>query len=409
MKKKGFMAGALALALLAGCSGTAAPDDIAYQASDIRRDAELVTVDGQPIRAENYLFWLANSIESAKQYGELADDAAWEEALDDGMTLSEALKADALETAKLYRVVETKAGEYGVTITTEQEQEIEEQMAQAIESMGGEESFQAKLDALCISREGFAAMNRIYYLNQGLKEKLEESGEIAVTGADKEKAAQELLDEGGIYAAKHILLSTRRTNADGTYEEFTEEERAAVEERAKAMRQQLRDAGDSEALFDELMNEFSEDSRDENGELYYPDGYGLIYSGQMVPEFEAGAVALAEGQISEPIASSYGYHLILRIPVDQDQLGQLVEYSCTTERKLQELTEQWMDQAQVVTTTAYDELDPKEFYDRLTAINEARAAARETPAAQESGGVGETPVESAAPSEDPAPAESPAE
>ena len=57
-----------------------------------------------------------------------------------------------------------------------------------------------------------------------------------------------------------------------------------------------------------------------------------------------------------------------------------------------------MAQAQVTTTTAYDELDAKAFYERLTSINEAREAARQAAA-------------SAAPSESPAesaPAESPA-
>lgn len=169
-----------------------------------------------------------------------------------------------------------------------------------------------------------------------------------------------------------------------------------MEKKANEMRQQLRDAGDSEELFDQLMNEYSEDGRDADGNLYAPDGYGLAYAGQMVPEFENGALALEVGQISEPIATAYGYHIIMRIPLDQEQLDDMVSSYCTPEYKLQMITEEWISQAEVVTTTAYDELDPKAFYDRLTAITEAREAARKA-------------AQSAAPTEEVEPEASPAE
>lgn len=412
MKKNGFIAGALALALLAGCSAktpgalVADADDIAYQAADIRRDAELLTVDGTPIAAEKYLFWLASSIQTAKQYMELETDEDWAETMSDGLTVAQAMKADALETVKLYQVVEAKAAELGVAITEEQQKEMDQQLQQVIDQLGGEEEFQAHLDSMCISREGFIGMNRVYFLNQGIKEKLEADGELTVTQEDKDRLGQELTEEAGLYAAKHILLSTRKANDDGTYEDFSEEERAKVEEQAKALREQLRDAGDSEALFDELMNQYSEDGRDENGNLYAPDGYGLVYSGQMVPEFEAGALALQEGEISDPIATAYGYHIIMRIPLDQEEFGAMVEQYCTADYKLQRLTEDWVHQAEVKTTAAYDELDAKTFYERLTSITEAREAARK--AAAESAAPSESPAGSGTPAESEAPAESPA-
>ena len=75
-----------------------------------------------------------------------------------------------------------------------------------------------------------------------------------------------------------------------------------------------------------------------------------------------------------------------------------VKADCTADYKLQQLTQQWMDEAVVETTQAYDELDVKLFYQNLTAQTEARAAA----AAAESA----APVESTAPAESGAPEES---
>ena len=74
---------------------------------------------------------------------------------------------------------------------------------------------------------------------------------------------------------------------------------------------------------------------------------------------------------------------------------------CTADYKLQQLTQQWMDEAVVETTQAYDELDVKLFYQNLTAQTEARAAAVESAAPAQS----TAPAESGAPEESSVPTE----
>ncbi len=401
MKKTSLAAALAALALLTGCTGsgglTADPDDMAYQAADLKRDSELFTVDGEGVTAEEYLFWLTSAISTQQQYGLLSGDE-WEESIaGDGTPTADTLKADALETAKLYRVIQTKAEEMGITLTEEQSAQIDQDMADAAEQLGGEEVFLSRLEEQCISEEGFRSLNTVYYLNQGLQEKLEQDGELTVTDADIDA----FLDEQGVYAAKHILISTRHLSEDGkSYEPFSDEEKAQAKAKADDLRRQLKDAGDDEAKFDELMAQYSEDGRDpETNELYYPEGYTYIYSGQMVPAFEEGALALAQGEISDPVESDFGYHIILRIPVDREQAAA----DCTSDYKFYQLTQQWMDQAEVVTTKAYDELDPKAFWDRLQSIVEARAAARATPTPEPSAQPSAEP--SAAPSAEPSPAQ----
>ena len=379
MKKTRLLAAALALVLLAGCTpGAADPtptaqnDDLCFQAAGLRKDHPVVTVDGVAIPAEEYLFWLSNSIAMREYYGYLSTDAAWAER-------SEEMKNDALDTAVLYQVVRAKAKEYGVELTDGQRAEMEEELASVIEEMGGEEAFLNELDMMCVDRESYLAINEVAYLYQALQDKLAQDGTVAVTQADLDEWVERYIEANGLYAAKHILISTRRVSEDGyTYEDFSDAEKDKAHELAWNLRTQLAEAGDSEELFDELMNQFSEDGRDpETGELYAPDGYTMVFSGQMVPEFEAGALALEVGQVSDLVTTDYGYHIIMRIDLDMDLLGRYAAQSVTSSYKMGMVAQDWVDQAQVVMESAYDTIDPKEFYENLSQLAETRAIARQ--------------------------------
>lgn len=404
MKMKSLLAGALALALLAGCSGAADPDDLAYQAADMKRNSTIVTVDGGAVTAEEYLFWLMNAISTQKYMGNLSDDTAWEDTISvngEELPTADALMQDALETAKLYRVIEDRAVKAGCSLTEEQEQEVNDTLANMTEQLGGEDVLQEWLEARCITMEGFLHLNRVYYLNENLRTKMEEDGDLTVTDED----LHNFVEEQGFYAAKHILLSTvdmegtpeMREDGSYGYPKLDAETIAAKKAQAEDFLEQIRQADNPTATFDALMNQYSEDGRDPStGELYAADGYTYIYSGQMVPEFENGALALEVGEVSEIVESDYGYHIIMRIPVDEEQ----ARGDCTSEYKFSMLTQQWLEEAQVKTTKAYDNLDPKTFYDRLNQVVEARQAARASasPAPEEDseGTESEQPQESSA-------------
>lgn len=381
MKKIRIGAVLLAALMLTGCTAKEEKTgdkgdggDIVAQTLGVARDTTILTIDGVELDAERYLFWLVNSIETQKYYGGLATDEAWEEDYQ-GQTMAQAVKADALETAKLYQVVENKALEQGVGLTQEEEEEIASQLGQLVEQAGGEEAFKLQLDGVAISKEGFTALNRVSYLNQGLKEKLTQAGELTVS----QEELEEFETQGGYYAAKHILISTRKIKEDGSgYEDFSDEEKAAALEKANGLYEQIMAAPEEsrEETFDALMKEHSEDGRDqETGELYYPQGYTCVEPGRMVPQFEQGAQALELGGVSEPVQTDYGYHIILRIPVDQEELRGI----CNEDYKLSLMTQEWVEQAEVTTTKLYDELDPKAFYEKLQEVVEAR-----TPEPQES-------------------------
>lgn len=396
--------GALLLSLAAGCSGDAAPsatpdpDDVAYQTAGISRDTVLFTVDGTEVTADEYLFWLLNSITDAQYNGYLAEDADWTGEIE-GVPAGEYLKTQALETSKLYTVVGNQASARGIVLSEEELATNQAEMAELEENIGlyyDGLTMQEWLDRQCISLDAFTQLNSVAYLAQELQTQLQESGELDATDAELDA----LVEQMGYYKVKHILLAFP-ADETGSTANLTEEQKAAVKAEAEALLAQIRAAQDSYAEFDRIMNERSEDGRDAEGNLYSPDGY-LAYAGQMVPQFENGARALQPGEISEPIETTYGYHIILRLEISEEEQQQLRDSVAPYHANvaMSELNQQWVDDAVVETTPAFDALDPKTFYDKLTALNEAREAeraAQASPAPQESGEPEATPDPTANP------------
>ena len=247
-KKQGMgvlLAGALLLGGLAGCQSEPAADDVTYRLTGIRRDAPLVTVDGREVAAEDYLFWLSQSVSLQQQYGNLLEDADWEADLG-GTTAAEYVKNDALQAVTYLAVVSNKAQEYGITLTEEEQADLDSQMSQMEESLAGTgATLQMALEAQGISEEGFRRLTeQNVYLVQDLYSKLNEDGELEPT----DEAMDAFLEDQGIYRVKHILLSTRRETGETdeygypVYEDFSEEETAQVQQEAQALVDELRAA-----------------------------------------------------------------------------------------------------------------------------------------------------------------------
>ena len=115
------------------------------------------------------------------------------------------------------------------------------------------------------------------------------------------------------------------------------------------------------AKFDELMHEYSEDT----GLLTNPDGY-VAYPGQMVAPIETAAKALKEGEISDIVESDFGFHIILRIPMDPAQFKG--DYIAS---QVDVLAQQWLDESEMETTDAYEGIDPVQAIDKMFAMQDA--------------------------------------
>lgn len=113
---------------------------------------------------------------------------------------------------------------------------------------------------------------------------------------------QNLFQYDGVQA-QHILLKT----VDENGKQFEASKLAEIKSKANEIYKMATKDG---ADFDELIARYNEDP----GMASNPEGY-IFTRGQMVPEFEEVAFEINPGDISEPIKTDYGWHIIKKIRV----------------------------------------------------------------------------------------------
>lgn len=155
-------------------------------------------------------------------------------------------------------------------------------------------------DSNSLTEAEFRQLYRYRLLNQ----KLQETAPLDVAATEEQ------------VHARHILVSFPEVT-----EELTQEQ---AEAEALAKIQEIRTRLVSGEKFEDVAKEVSDDTsnKEEGGDL------GWFGRGQMVAEFEDAAFSLEPGVLSEPIKTSFGYHLIEVIekdanrPVEESELSQ---------------------------------------------------------------------------------------
>lgn len=363
------------LVLLAACgapasdqkeSGTGDAGDSQQTASgdgEYGQDTVAV-VNGREISLAEFEYFVRYNVDVRAENGEQITD--WEEEISDGVTVSDSVKEDALEWFIYAGGIHQQAARLGIELKDEDQKALEEQWQQFT---GRYESVEAAEEALA---EQYCTPELYRYIleTQYLSDKVFDSlyGAYGCNLTDTECAA--MTENDGYLMAKHILLLTVKMNDDGTREELPEEEKAEKLDAIRELKARIDGAGEGErqALFDELMKEYSEDTGLETN----PDGY-LFQDGDMVEEFYDATVALEEGAVSDVVQTTYGYHLIMRLPVNYDIIPSAysmyaaygydyltLRYLCADEA-FGASAQQWMKRVETEKTELFDTLSVKDL------------------------------------------------
>lgn len=351
--------------LLTGCGGETDPIKEAFSDQGYTKDTVVMTVNGADVTAEDFFFWMAQNADYVTSYySQMGGEVDWTSDMGD-VTMDEYVKEKSKETAVLYSLVASQAAEKGYSMTEDDKADYQADLDSAKEQLGGEDEYTTWLKTMLITDEGMERLSSVGVLYSHMSEGLfKEGGEQAATAEDLAQYAE----DNDLLYAKHILLMTKDT---ATGEDLSAEDAAAKKAQAEDLLAQLNGIEDPEELnakFDELMNANSEDTGLESN----PDGY-VFSAGQMVEEFESATRALEFGQVSGLVESDYGYHIILRLdPADSDQVQEGWQ-----EEQMDALVQQWVDEAEVVTTEVYDDLTTEDFYATLLAYRETVEPAEE--------------------------------
>lgn len=322
-------------------------------ASGLKDGDTALTVNGVDIPNELYLYWLAYDcyyLDSYYyQYGAAADFTNQE--------IVDYLLDDVQTAVTYYAVLRQLCEENGISVTSEQDADLQSQI-DAYEDENGEGSFQTLLQSSGLSQDGFYYVNTNSYLFTSLADKL--------VGEPTDADLEQYVADNGIYAVKHILLKTTdkdvtddADNVTMTADEFNAQQKALAED----LLSQLQASDDMEALFDQLMNEYSEDGRDSDGSLAAPNGY-VAGPNDMIPEFEEASMALKPGELSDIVETSAGYHIILRLPVDASNY-----HDDWISEQADALVMEGVEAADVSVSDDISSLDIASFYQRYMAYS----------------------------------------
>ncbi len=287
-------------------------------------DEVVMHVGDQPVTWSEYFYYLSRQGQSVENYfasmAMYGMNTTWTDAADDEGHNFVDLTLESAES-----VARSLVGTFGfaaandVALSVEDLETIENKVKEDTLALCGEDATRADLDkyleGIYLSPALYDRMNEVSVLYQNGFTKL--YGENGEKMSDEEALAY--LEKNGYLSANHILLMTIDPSS---YEALDDETKAAKQAQAAELAAELQGIEDTEARlarFAELKEQFDEDS----GKAAYPNGY-VFQPGDMVEEFENTVKAQEAFQVSDPVESAYGYHVIMTLPLDPDAV---LEYS----------------------------------------------------------------------------------
>lgn len=295
-----FVVGIIAtIAIMTSESSSAVKPTLTVDGKKVKDPNPILTIGDTEISFEEYRYYYMSTLSQYTAYGM---DMSSEENAEMAASIKTSIDDTLVDMVALLQI----ADERGITLTQEDHDEIDATLASTKEQLGT--SFQSQLEAAYLVDEAF-------YVKMLEQSKLAQKAQNALTDEAIEEDEDALM--ATLVSAKHILIpfETTTTDESGSTISLTEDEiaanKAAAKELADSLSQQITDSEDPIATFEDLFVEYQANDAGQT-----EDGY-TFGEGQMVDSFYQGALALPIDGISAPIESTYGYHIILRLPLDQ--------------------------------------------------------------------------------------------
>ena len=231
------------------------------------------------------------------------------------------------------QVIKDKAAEMNVTVT---DKAFQDRIKQIITQVGGQKKLDKLLKQQSVTQAQLEAQLKAQMLQDAVQQKVYAG--IKVSQADIEKyfnnpANKSQFNVPESVDARHILVKTK-----------------AEAEKVRA----LLEADNSDANWKKVAKQYSTDSGSKNN----GGSLGNFPKGRMVKPFEDAAFALKVGQISQPVKSQFGYHVIEVTKKTPGSKQTLAQAKATIEQQLKyqkqsTAWETWLKKAMAAAGIAY--------------------------------------------------------
>ena len=306
--------------------------------------AVAATVNGQDIMEQTITDYVANFRTSSS----LESDEAWGEWMVANGYTPESVREEVIDYYVNQDLYDQAAKEYNVTV---EQADIDSAMEETKAMFESDEAFQEALEASSMTEESY--IEDVIRPNL-LQTKLAEAVAAQDTEGEGEDAtlaqAQAMSEQfNGAKRSSHILLTAEEGEDD-----------AALAARAQELLDQI-NAG--EISFEDAASQYSTDT----GSAANGGDVGWDALSTFVTEYQDALAGLEKDQIvAAPVKSEYGYHIIKRVKLDDSQLDNFKsDIVSAISGSMDELLQQWMDEAQVETTDLYSTITYENVYDYL--------------------------------------------
>ena len=338
----------------------------------------IMTADSLPVDVATYSYWLAYylcSFEDSVNSSGISDtevEIDWDAPWDETNNIDDIMKEYAGSSAIYYAVIQKIADDYGITLDDADLAVVAEDRMDAIRSVGEtlweqyvsggyiteslyddaakeewimEKGAEVYLQQLAGIGSTDAGYNRISTLT-ALYEKTRDT--VFGEGGEKAPTQEQLdafVDENDLVCVKFIYLAS--------YDEsYNEVDRA---DDAVEILEDIQNSDDPAAAFTKHL--------EEDGEAdfsLYPNGY-IASTSDFSADILSKVQAVEEGAVCEEVFSDdYGWYIMQRCPMDQQQLGKSYRESA-----MNDLLDEYLTDIETETTELYDNLDVTTYYNKI--------------------------------------------
>lgn len=354
---------------------TASTKDFTPCYESYKPDEVMLTVNGIDVTWDYLFYWYANMVSSLESYyGDISDWDAVCSASEDGKSYRDFVTETVLKTIEYYCAIDSKAKDMGVELTEEDKASIQTQWQSSVDSYGNgdEAAFSEYLKKVYLTKDMFIHLGELTALHTRLFESMFGANGEKIS---KDEAVQKAKDMGYV-RAKHILLSTMDDSGVALPDEQKAEKKATADKLLAELKG-ITDKTKLEARFDVLIKEYGEDP----GMETFVDGYTYISGNQtMDPSFDTAVAELGEYKVSEIVETSFGYHIILRLPLKttavvyptqslEDGTAASLAYAAAKAMFGTE-SDNWAEESKVESSKLYDKMNIADVFSKATIVPE---------------------------------------